>query len=303
MKPSHAGLFFLLAASPAMAEGASVEILKPRLFGYFIGDVIADDVLITPGPGFVLKASSLPALGTLNYWLNLKSITAKEDKGQDGKTRYHLKLTYQTFYDPLEPHWLKIPSFQLIFDNADQTASVDVPEWSFLSSPIREVSPTESRGNTFIQPDVPPFEKQLGKAWHWLYGTSIAVLISYLVLAYSRAWVPFRLYPERPFTSTARLLRRLTRKTAGEDSYRQALILLHLAFNTTGRRAVLADDLPDFLSLYPRFQMAEADISKFLAASRRTFFGHDCIGAMRDFSIVELVSLSQRLSAAERGLQ
>ncbi|MGB7045613.1 MAG: nonribosomal peptide synthetase MxaA, partial [Methylocella sp.] len=71
MKLSHAGLLFLLAASPAMAQGASVEIKKPRLFGYFIGDIIADDVLITLVSGFALKASSLPAPGTLNYWLNL----------------------------------------------------------------------------------------------------------------------------------------------------------------------------------------------------------------------------------------
>ncbi|MGA9727251.1 MAG: nonribosomal peptide synthetase MxaA [Methylocella sp.] len=303
MKLSHAGLLFLLAASPAMAQGASVEIKKPRLFGYFIGDIIADDVLITLDSGFALKASSLPAPGTLNYWLNLKSITATEEKAQDGKTRYRLKLTYQTFYDPLEPHWLKIPSFQLIFDNAHQTASVDVPEWSFLSSPIREVSPKESRGNTFIQPDVPPFEKNLGETWRWIYGATVAVLISYFMFAYGRAWVPFRLHPERPFTSTARRLRSLTRKTAGEDTYRQALILLHLAFNKTGHRAVLADDFPDFLSLYPRFRSEEEDISKFLAASRRTFFGHDCTGAMREFAIDEVVSLSQRLSAAERGLQ
>jgi mxaA protein len=303
MKPSHAVLLFLLAASPAMAEGASVEIQKPRLFGYFIGDIIADDVLITFDSGVTLKASSLPAPGTLNYWLNLKSIAATEEQSQDGKARFRLKLKYQTFYDPLEPHWLNVPSFQLILDNAGQTASVDVPEWSFLSSPIREVSPKESRGNTFIQPDVPPYEKSLNQAWRWIYGSSIAVLISYLALAYSRAWVPFRRHPERPFTKTARLLRSLTHKTAGEDTYRQALILLHLAFNKTGHRAVLADDLPEFLSFYPRFRTAEADISKFLAASRRTFFGHDCRGAMREFSIVEVVSLSQRLSAAERGLQ
>ena len=303
MKPTHAGLFFLLAASPAMAEGASVEIQKPRLFGYFIGDIIADDVLITFDSGFTLKASSLPAPGTLNYWLNLISIAAMEEQTQDGKAQFRLKLRYQTFYDPLEPHWLKIPSFQLIFDNAGQTASVDVPEWTFLSSPIREVSPKESRGNTFIQPDVPPFEKSLGETWRWIYGTSIAALISYLVLAYSRAWVPFRWHPERPFTKAARILRSLTRKTAGEDPYRQALILLHLAFNKTGRRTVLADDLPEFLSLYPRFRTVEADISKFLAASRRTFFGHDCTGAMREFAIDEVVSLSRRLSAAERGLQ
>jgi mxaA protein len=159
------------------------------------------------------------------------------------------------------------------------------------------------QGNTFIQPDVPPFEKTLGETWCWIYGTTVALIISYLMFAYSRAWVPFQLHPERPFTKASRLLRSLTRKATGEDTYRQALILLHLAFNKTGHRAVLADDLPEFLLLYPRFRTAEADISRFLAASRRTFFGHDCTGAMREFATDEVVSLSHRLSAAERGLQ
>lgn len=302
MRFFHAGFCFLLIASPAMAEVASVEIQKPRLFGYYIGDVISDDVIVTLEPGFALKAASLPAPGPLNYWLILKSLTSHEEATQNGKRRYWLRLTYQSFYDPLEPRWLKIPAFRLTFDNAEISTTAEVPEWSFLSSPIREVSPKESKDNTFIQPDVIPGQEDLGPRWRWFCGTGVAALISYLVLAYGRAWVPFRLRPERPFTKTARLLKRLTQKDAGEDTYRQALMLLHLAFNKTDRRAVLADDLPAFLSLHPRFRVAEADISKFLAASRRTFFGHDCIGAMRDFSMSAVVSLSQRLSAAERGL-
>jgi mxaA protein len=302
MRPFHAGLFILLAGSPAMAEVASVEIQKPRLFGYYIGDVISDYVIVTVEPGFALKAASLPAPGPLNSWLNLKTLSANEEAAQNGGRHYRLKLTYQTFYDPLEPRWLKIPAFRLIFDKGDTSATVDVPEWSFLSSPIREVSPHESKDNTYIQPDVPPDQEDLGPRWRWLCGAGVATLISYLVFAYGRAWVPFRLRPERPFTKTARLLRGLTRNNTGEDTYRQALMLLHLAFYKTDHRAVLADDLQVFLSIHPRFRAAEADISKFLAASRRTFFGRDCIGAMRDFSISAVVSLSQRLSAVERGL-
>lgn len=299
----HSGLLFLLAASSAAAEGASVEIQKPRLFGYFIGDIISDEVLITPDPGLALKLSSLPAPGPLNYWLNLKSIEVKEEPVQSGERHYRLTLTYQTFYDPLEPHWLKVPGFQLIFDNADRPVSANVPEWSFLSSPIREVSPKESKGDTFIQPDIPPFGKSLDQIWRWTYGAAIAVLISYLMLAYGHAWIPFRRYPERPFTNAARRLRSLMRKTAGEAAYRQALILLHIAFNRTRHRAVLAEDLADFLSVHPRFRTAEGDISKFLEASRRTFFGHDCGGAMQEFPIDAVANLSQRLSAVERGLQ
>jgi hypothetical protein len=37
-----------------------------------------------------------------------------------------------------------------------------------------------------------------------MYAATVAVLISYFMFAYGRAWVPFRLHPERPFTSTAR---------------------------------------------------------------------------------------------------
>ncbi|QBR71146.1 hypothetical protein CU048_07445 [Beijerinckiaceae bacterium] len=303
MRIFHAGFCFALIASPAMGEVASVEIQKPRLFGYFIGDVISDEVIVTVEPGFALKAASVPVPGPLDYWLNLKSLTTHEEVAQSGKRRYRLKLTYQSFYDPLEPHWLKIPAFRLIFDHAETSITVDVPEWSFLSSPIREVSPKESKNNTFIQPDVIPGQDDLGPRWRWFRGAGGAALISYLLLAYGLAWVPFRWRPERPFTKTARLLKRLTQRNTGEDAYRQALMLLHLAFNKTDHRAVLADDLPAFLSLHPRFRVAEAEISKFLAASRQTFFGHDCIGAMRDFSMNAVVSLARRLSAAERGLR
>jgi mxaA protein len=293
----------LLFATPTLAQVRSLEIHKPRLFGYYIGDLISDEIAIVVDDGALLKDSSLPAPGPLNYWLTLKAIQTVAEPASDGGTRYILKLTYQTFYDPLEPHWLKIPGFQLIFDKAGQSIPATAPEWSFLSSPIREVSPKESKDNMFIQPDIPPYEEDLSFKRNGVFGAGFAALASYLALAYGRAWPPFRLRPQRPFTDAARRVRNLANKHAGEDAYPQALTELHQAFNRIDGHIVLSDDFGSFLSVHPQFRGAEAEIAAFFAASRRMFFESDCSGAMSAYSLGDVAALCQKLSASERGLR
>ncbi|WOJ91348.1 nonribosomal peptide synthetase MxaA [Methylocapsa polymorpha] len=303
MRALSCALCILLSTAPGLAQVRSLEIHKPRLFGYYIGDLIEDEIVIVVDNGVTLKESSLPAPGPLNYWLTLKAIQTSATPSSDGGTRYILKLTYQTFYDPLEPHWLKIPGFQLIFDKADQSSAAAAPEWSFLSSPIREVSPKESKDNMFIQPDVPPYDEYLSRDRNGVFGAGFAALASYLALAYGRAWPPFRLRPRRPFTDAARRLKSLMKTEVGEDVYRQALTLLHEAFNKTDGRVILADDLDSFLSGHQQFRIFEAEIAAFFAISRRMFFESDCAGAMNALSFGAVAALCQNLSAAERGLR
>ncbi|WP_026605815.1 hypothetical protein [Methylocapsa acidiphila] len=296
------GFCLILSTAPAMAQVRSVELHKPRLFGYFIGDLIANEVVVLVDAGTVLKTSSLPAPGPLNYWLTLKAIQTVSEPAADGAVRYRLKLTYQTFYDPLEPHWLKIPGFQLLFDTAEQTIAATAPEWSFLSSPIREVAPKESKDNTFLQPDIAAYEEDLARTRAGAFVAGFAAVASYLALAFGHAWPPFHSRPARPFTNAARRLKTLAKKAPREDVYRKALSLLHLAFNKTGERVVLADDLNSFLSAHPQFQSCRVEIAAFFDASRRLFFESDRRAASA-FSLHDAVGLCQKLSAVERGLR
>lgn len=67
-------LCILLSATPTLAQVRSLEIHKPRLFGYYIGDLISDEIDVIVDDGAILKDLSLPAPGPLNYWLTLKAI-------------------------------------------------------------------------------------------------------------------------------------------------------------------------------------------------------------------------------------
>ncbi len=50
-------LCILLSATPTLAQVRSLEIHKPRLFGYYIGDLISDEIDVIVDDGAILKDS------------------------------------------------------------------------------------------------------------------------------------------------------------------------------------------------------------------------------------------------------
>lgn len=298
-------LVLLLAASwPAHAQVRGVELRVPRAFGYFLGDLVHVQADIRVDPGFTVQRPSLPRPGPVAYWLDLRAVAVEERREGDA-TLIRLRLTYQSFYAALDSRTLDVPGFPVTIESAGRdgltTATTQVPAWKLGVSPLRPVQP-ERRDDPaeYLLPDgrAPRLDPQPATAAAL---TLLALAALALVpLARDRAWGPFAPRRGRPFALGLKALRRVTRKSRGDDLTREAFLVLHRALDATAGRRVLADDLPLFLDRHPAFRGQEDSLKQFFAASRRTFFGREAEAAARTVPSSEVEGLLARLAAAER---
>lgn len=297
-------LALLGLAAPAAAQVRSVELYAPRPFGWLIGDALALRAEIVLDAPYALDPASLPQPRPLDYWLDLKQARLTDRGAADGRHRYTLELVYQTFYAPLEPRRLVIPAMSLSAVDGAQRAGVDIPSWSFVTSPLRALSSAADPQAMVPRPDLVPQPIPTRGTAAALAATLALALVASTVLAWQAGWGPFGRRRSRPFSRAARgILHALARSSTSLhslDAYRDALRSLHRAFDSTSGKGVFAEDLPAFLAAHPAFRAAEPDIRRLFDASRRTFFGEDPEGAARALPPADLAAIARRLRSAER---
>jgi mxaA protein len=291
----------LAAATGALARAPVLSVSDTRPFGYFIGDAIHREVVLRLAPGDVLDTASLPRPGPLNYWLELS--TADLSTGSEGDdTLYRLSLVYQTFYAPLDTRALVIPAFELKVTGA-QDSEVNVPAFSFLMSPIRQLFTDKGQSSdtvTKLRPDLAAPREATGRERTLMLVSGLFALGALAGLAWHNAWWPFHRRPARPFTDAARFLRTNAARLQGASGYRAALLKLHRAFDLAAGRRVLADDVAEFLRQHPEFAPYSGEVERLFASSRQAFFANEVDQARTAMPLPALAELSTRLSAAER---
>lgn len=291
----------MLTSCPALAQLRSVDLYAPRPFGYVIGDAIALTAEIALDAPYVLDPASLPQPRPLDYWLDLRDVRLKDHGIEDGVRRYTLDLVYQTFYAPLEPRRLAIPAVALSAIDGERRVTVNVPAWSFLMSPLREIISVTPGQAMALRPDIAPQPIPTAATMRRLIAALGLALAAFLALAWQKGWGPFGRRRSRPFAQAARAIAAPLATAPDAPSYRRALLALHRAFDATAGKGVFAEDLPAFFEAHPAFRAAEAEVRRLFAASRRAFFGEDPQGAQRELPPLELVAISRRLRAVERG--
>jgi mxaA protein len=294
------GLSVLAEAADARAQVKSVALHTPRLFGHFIGDVLHAEVVATVDNQVDLVPASVPQPGSLNAWLEL--IGSRVEQGSDnGEKSYRLYLDYQNFYPALDSRSLEVPGFALTFMSAGRPVTAQVPSWSFLISPLREVQPpSKASGADYMQPDVRPSNIDLRGERIATFGFLAAALIALGFLAHHLAWWPFAERAKRPFNGAARRIRKLLGPDRTESGYREALLTLHRAIDATAGHAVFTEDVSDFIDRAPVFSPLKEEFNLFFRSSRRVFFGDDVSGATTEFGADALVRFCDRLVSAER---
>ena len=296
---AFAGL--LLATTPVRAAG--VDLYAPRAFGYFIGDTLSLEAVVTLDAGWHLDESALPRPRPVTYWLDLKRLDVKPETAPDGGPRYRLTLTYQTFYAPLEPRALTIPAVPLAArrDDArtgDARQTLTIPAWTFVSSPLRELVASQ-RGNPMaLQPDIRPRPYPLAPDARLAAAAAIVAAVSLVVFAAASGSGPFA-GRSRPFAAALRHIRRLPDLDA-PLGYEDALQLLHRAFDAAAGQRLFGEDAAAFLAARPALGGEARDIDRFFTASRIAFFGDDPNAAMALLPPAGLLDLARRLSAIER---
>jgi mxaA protein len=297
-----AALILSGAAQTCAAQVRSVDVMKPRLFGYFVGDVLHDEIDVDVEQGTDLQEASVPQAGPLNAWLEL-SDSRFDTTSDHGTRRYRIHLSYQTFYPAIDVRQIEVPGFSLSFRAGDRIYPVAVPAWSFGISPLREVLPeAKESGAAYMQPDVAPRIYDIGRTAAYGGGCLLASLIAVALLAYHFAWWPFGARARRPFTEAARHVRRLLARDGAQLAYREALIAIHRAVDLTAGRTILAEDMPEFLDRHPAFARLREEFAAFFASSQIAFFNDKTGVAARILDPDDLCRFSAALAVAERAV-
>lgn len=265
-KLSAAALLALCLCGPGIAVSTEepalpeAKVQQPRAFGYVLGDVITQRVLLESA-GTPFELARMPGTQRVGIWLERRAARV-ESAGDDKRW---LIVEYQLINAPRILTTITVPP--LLLESSDKTRLL-VPEWSVSVSPLTPQSTAfDKAGMGALRPDRPavliataPLKRQV---WIWSLGLAATVA----------AWIGWTLWRNRlaalnqPFARAWRDMRRL------DSASPQAWQALHRAFDRTAGQVMHAETLPLLFDEAPHLQPLRARIEEFFAASSERFFG------------------------------
>lgn len=247
----------LLACAGAAAQPAPghAVVQQPRPFGYTIGDLLTQRVLLARG-GRAFEPAALPEPGRANAWLERRP--ARIEAAADGQR--WLVVEYQLVNAPVALASVPVPAWELA--GPAGTPALRVPATAV------SVGPLSARGEALpLRPDQPPpavatapMRRQL---WLWLAALA-ATAAAWLAWA---AWMTWRDRRTLPFAVALRQLRAL----APEDA--EAHVVLHRAFDRTAGAVLHAGALAPLFERAPWLQPLAPQVARFYGESAGLFFG------------------------------
>ena len=265
-KLSAAVVLALSLCGPGVARSAeepalpAAKVQQPRAFGYVLGDVITQRVLLESA-GAPFELAKMPGTQRVGIWLERRA-TRVEFAADDKRW---LIVEYQLINAPRILTTITVPP--LLLESSDKT-SLLVPEWSVSVGPLTPQSAAfDTAGMGELRPDRPaalietaPIERQV---WIWF----LALAMTVAAWAGWTAWRNRLAALNQPFARAWSEMRRL------DDASPQAWQTLHRAFDRTAGRVMHAATLPRLFDEAPHLQPLRARIEEFFAASSERFFG------------------------------
>lgn len=295
MKPAHVlvpAAFALAALGARAAETLQATTEEPRAYGHLVGDVVQRHIRIDVPDGLVLDEASLPRPGARGRALELRAVRRERAAGRES-----LVLEYQVFLAPTAVRTLEMPPVLLRFEGRPRAQDLRIDAWPVTVAPLVPVEVSPRRGLGELQPDVDAPPQPTGplrtRLLVWLV---LAVLLS-AALVVRHFGLPWWNRRHRPFARAWPALRGLA--PGGDDalSWRSACERLHAAFNESAGEVLFEHGIERFAARRPAFAALREDIRRFLAISRRGFFGD---GGREPGDLAWLVDFGRRCRDAER---
>jgi mxaA protein len=247
----------LSTEEPVLPEA---KVQQPRAFGYVLGDVITQRVLLEAARA-PFEVAKVPGSQRVGIWLERRA--ARVETTVDDKR--WLVVEYQLINAPRILTIVTVPP--LLLESSDKTRLL-VPEWSISVGPLTpQSSAFDTAGMGELRPDRPaalidtaPIRRQV---WFWLVALAATVAV----------WIGWTMWRNRqaalnlPFARAWSELRRL------DSASPQAWQTLHRAFDRTAGQVMHAETLPLLFDEAPHLQPLRARIEEFFAASSERFFG------------------------------
>jgi mxaA protein len=250
----------LPSAAPSNSSAAAT-IQEPRPFGYVLGDVLTQRVLLQ-SQGHDFDAAQLPSAERAGLWLWRRSAAVT----RDDMNHNWLILDYQIINAPQQLMPVNLPALTLK-SKVKGADSLFVPEWPISVAPLTPRIAFAKGGLQDLRPDHPAPTLPTARLWRQLEIGSTALIAT---LAAWLGWWLFRYIraaASQPFARAVREVRR-----AGGDS-QEAWLALHRAFDRTAGRALQINTLNVLFQRAPCFEPQRSAIERFYAESTWRFFG------------------------------
>ncbi len=222
---------------------ATAVVQQPRPFGYVIGDVVTQRVLLDFEP------AELPRPERLSVWFERRPPRIETDE----QGRRWLLMSYQIVNAPQSLSTVTLPAWEL-------DSKRRIPEWPLSVAPL---TPREA----LLLPDrAPPVIATASLARQ----TFIALAALLLTLG---AWLAWWLHRNRRASASLPFARALRELRAMDDSAPQAWQALHRAFDETAGRVVQGESLGVLFQRAPHLASVRAEIERFFTQSGQRFFG------------------------------
>lgn len=284
-----------MALCVATAGSRAVETLQahtdePRAYGWQVGDVLRRHIRIDVPDGLALDGRSVPRPGARGRALELRAVHRETAAGRED-----IVLEYQVFLSPPDVRTLEMPPVVLHFEGRPRAQDVRIDAWPVTVAPLVPVEVSSRRGLGDLQPDIdaPPVDTGPLRLRLAVWIAAAALLAAALALVHFG--VPWWNRRHRPFAQAWRELRHLGGD--GEAPWRIACERLHAAFNAAGGEVLFEHGIERFTARRPAFAPLREDIRRFLAISRRGFFGD---GRREPGETAWLVDFARRCRDAER---
>lgn len=252
MKTQLASLLLALACAGALAQQRDAVVEQPRPFGYTVGDIATQRVLLPEG----FTPAAPPDAARASAWLERRP--ARIERSADG--RRWLVVDYQVVNAPRALATVTAPAWELA-----GTPPLRVAAAAISVGPL--TAPVEAGQALPLRPDRPapaiaiaPIQRLL---WSWA-GALALVLAAWLAYA---AWNSWRDRNALPF---GRALRELRGQAVVPLA---AHVVLHQAFDRTAGQVVQAGTLAALFQRAPWLQAQRTQIVHFYAQSAGLFFG------------------------------
>lgn len=273
-------MFLWVGSTAALAIEAIVE--QPRSFGYVIGDLVTQRVLLQAN-GRTFEPELWKNTERVSVWFERRppSIEARDDGSR------WLVVTYQLINAPQALTTVRIPTWELA--SSSTTETLQIPEWPISIGPL---TPRAAFGQGDLQelrsdrqtPAIPTnaLRRQF-LAW-----------LSALLLT-SVAWLGWWLWRNRRASESQPFARALRELRLTDDAQPAAWHALHRAFDATAGRVVNRTSLESFFEQAPHFSALRPEIEQFFDCSARRFFATE-----PETESVSIRALCMRLRRLER---
>ncbi|WP_233836315.1 calcium incorporation protein MxaA [Paraburkholderia sp. ZP32-5] len=250
------------AASSAAAATVPAFVQEPRAFGYVLGDVLTQRVLLQ-ADGKDVGAVTPPSVGRTGMWLERRPVSLETD----AEGRRWMVIAYQVVNAPQALTQITLPALTLSSATGTQ---LQIAEWPASVGPLTPPNAFAAGDLLPLRPDrEPPLLDTAGlrRQLAWACGLLLATLVAWAIwwgwrnrresarLPFARAWQRMQRFPD-------------AQTAASSDAW----FCLHQALNEAAGQVVHAGSLPRLLARAPYLQPLRAQLEHFYQVSAERFF-------------------------------